>query len=1416
MANYRIYDNVYGGAGTGAVTGHLSYPNFGTTGFSSVVDTEGAANGVPSSDGYDTSISTGGWKGYHSALASVTTNGTSASGAGSPTGAGSGPHVELAVQGGYWASITQKIVIREDLSGGIVTPIINAERTVGSGSPCPLDINIFTWDGSTKTDLLNETTTMNSSGFYPETGGSENAFDISAATWPAAGTTVYVRLKVDTTTAGGGGDATTWRIHYCDLATPIPVPVAQYTCSVADDAVLCEGSTITCTNTSTNDGVGAGGTENVSDTSPTGDEAVASAARWEWFVDSTVDATGGSVTATTEDLSHTFTATSSVATGSVVKNIHLKTYGYQGFNRTTNAAATGTDNHLYSTEGEIQVTVRPLPEWSTDGGETLRITSGDEGISPVTTNFAGIAKWLSDKDPAQKGGGAITGLMDGGSTGVTKGSETSSGTPEVTETSFTATKTCTNSTTASTTVSTNFTLQHATTTGGGDPVTLQCNHTEAAPNVTVHPDIAPVAGFTVPEADKTWYEGSTKLLNITNTTLSGNAATSGSNATVTAGRCASNTIGHTYKFIFQASTAEATTASNSAWDGTVDLSLSTGTGPTTVSIPNTYSAGTYKLAMHVTDVDGDESVSYITYTISTFVNEFVLRAYTSEANALSDSSSIDLDGGNGELGMQTQSSGDGFFLYERYFFRIQANEPCSEFYIDWDDGEDNLENANASKIKNDTPRVVGVTSHIFTKHGNHYPKLRVRSTDGFLSKFYTPYHASNDVSSIDEDFSVSDAGTQNYSMVYMEKLGQPHIPIFQPANKPPLGVLKMDRKEVYAGIDNDNLTSGTIKVVSTGLSTTTVSITYKDAATGVIKNVSGKKHNDTVANVEYILEVRLDNLLESAHTNTYDRLYVTDNSTAADICNVSLGFPIVKLNEPNFTVIADGAESLARASNVSISNYYFDTDKLIDVDDDGDYIQASATGSGALGDYNTSDIFQIGTASGAAVSSKYTKSQIKLNYSNERVEHVLNTDYRYLPQERLIRLQVLDDSSSTRTDTVGDKIEYSFVEHFRNNNHTGNYIDTTGTGKAAIRPSSLQSEGLLLFANKTSSTTWLDLEAKNRDYNTDIIVGDEDASGSVGNEIKGSGVTDTKNFLLVGKTDKFNRLFMRMNHTVTNTGTTLPVLGTSIPAMRLGLYYPADVAGVIKWKPLSFIDTTRYDDTTKDTSLHRSGHIMWETPEDWAKVMGNGTEDTKAGLTEVAQGGGFVDANPATWDFNAYTILVTLASKYDHSFMDDIKIANVWPYNNSHSQVIKIIDPTHISINSVGISKDITFGRTGKTITLENRFGKSDIKKIGSSGGQVGFGMRDLGTSDYNNMKGYQQDGTPVYLDVTHKNDDVTRFYGLIDNLSETHPTGKGLVSIQINLTVSHIIELDSSGSLLSDGYIALGGDAGDKAKYIL
>ena len=50
--------------------------------------------------------------------------------------------------------------------------------------------------------------------------------------------------------------------------------------------------------------------------------------------------------------------------------------------------------------------------------------------------------------------------------------------------------------------------------------------------------------------------------------------------------------------------------------------------------------------------------------------------------------------------------------------------------------------------------------------------------------------------------------------------------------------------------------------------------------------------------------------------------------------------------------------------------------------------------------------------------------------------------------------------------------------------------------------------------------------------------------------------------------------------------------------------------------------------------------------------------------------------------------------------------------------------------------------------------------------------------------------------------------------MSEDFPAGEGHPKYGIQLQCNKILEFDSSGAISSDGYISLGGEKGDVAKY--
>ena len=187
---------------------------------------------------------------------------------------------------------------------------------------------------------------------------------------------------------------------------------------------------------------------------------------------------------------------------------------------------------------------------------------------------------------------------------------------------------------------------------------------------------------------------------------------------------------------------------------------------------------------------------------------FVLKAYKTEADAIADSNALKVTANTAYVINLQQAAGYNFFTHVKYYFRIEANEAVKEFYIDWDDGEDNdpKGNANYTLIKFDNPQFVGITSHIFTRDKVHYPKIRVMSAEGYLSKFY---QADGDTTfkgiDVMQGETAITAGRNNTYRIENDVTSAEGIPVFGPTPRPPIGVLKADKKRVFAGITNKYL-----------------------------------------------------------------------------------------------------------------------------------------------------------------------------------------------------------------------------------------------------------------------------------------------------------------------------------------------------------------------------------------------------------------------------------------------------------------------------------------------------------------------------------------------------------------------------------------------------------------------------------
>ena len=161
---------------------------------------------------------------------------------------------------------------------------------------------------------------------------------------------------------------------------------------------------------------------------------------------------------------------------------------------------------------------------------------------------------------------------------------------------------------------------------------------------------------------------------------------------------------------------------------------------------------------------------------------------------------------------------------------------------------------------------------------------------------------------------------------------------------------------------------------------------------------------------------------------------------------------------------------------------------------------------------------------------------------------------------------------------------------------------------------------------------------------------------------------------------------------------------------------------------------------------------------------------------------------------------------------------SMYIYNNPHSQLIEIVDPMHVSLNIYGIAQSVSFVRKGNYQEIKDRSGISLMRRVGAEGGKIKLGGIDL-KGDPNTIRAkfheFQNDAVPVYYDITHRDDSKTRLFGVMVDMSEDHPTGNVIPKFACSMTITHILEIDSSGNITGDGYRPLGGDVIDVEQYL-
>ena len=894
----------------------------------------------------------------------------------------------------------------------------------------------------------------------------------------------------------------------------------------------------------------------------------------------------------------------------------------------------------------------------------------------------------------------------------------------------------------------------------------------------------------------------------------------------------------------------------------------------------------------------------------------VIRVYTTEELALAGGSSglvadsntdsiHDTTGGIAGTVANTVNS-KPYHIYERFYYRIEANEPVSEFHIDWGDGEDySDEKGNRQVVKFDEPKMYCILDHVYTSSKVYYPLVRVKSVDGFLSKWYTHY-TNSDKAALKPLLNLPPAltqhnttGQQSFERVSLNKNGNGLVPNFIPDNLPPVCVVKTDRKRIFSGIANHILTqnfesgtqypllyayneSGNVTGPDVKLTVKTddnhireyvikgtnlVSKTFwtdklssrpssgnylqrNNSSSEMAKmavpfgNYNGNGTNEVIEllraeilNVDKLTDSERIHIKAFNSGTSFESKHMSPDVNRT-VCVLSNGNPIVDVTDPMFSANVDLGESFTKDPNKSIANYSIDDDSIgcynylanqifsstsnSDVGNTFAYpstfkdLQVASTVHGA--DNPLRDPTDILQGTELSMFDRDDNPKLNVAYSHDMNGHKQDEDGRYLDFYRLVRGQVTDNATPLFTNDR-DTGDTSIIRSFSTDLYTSNANALHG-GSLRI-PVSIEHEGLLMFSNAADYTdgianpNWVNVGGLN---DTSDHIFNDGGVGGTARKLQDGGTTTANlntstnvplNYLLVCQTTIFDKLYFRTNNQ--NRGRLDSTDKNDIDIVAW--YSIKNSSGLTRWKPLKIKDNTN--------GFSNSGSVTFKRPVDWKKGTYHSGMDTAGPVIMNDDGtdgsdGDAIDPK-GLWDFDAYAILIGINVNSTTSF--STQVVSVWPYGDEHSQLIKVVDPRHVSLNSIAIAQSISFNRQGKFQTITDRFGKSEIRKIGVNGGKVTFGSIDLGDTDVSGnrkkIKRYQQNATPVFLDVTHKSGERTRFYGVITSMSEDHPTGKQNPKYAVQMQVSYLIELDSSGNLLSDK-ISIGGNSDEPRKFFV
>ena len=220
----------------------------------------------------------------------------------------------------------------------------------------------------------------------------------------------------------------------------------------------------------------------------------------------------------------------------------------------------------------------------------------------------------------------------------------------------------------------------------------------------------------------------------------------------------------------------------------------------------------------------------------------------------------------------------------------------------------------------------------------------------------------------------------------------------------------------------------------------------------------------------------------------------------------------------------------------------------------------------------------------------------------------------------------------------------------------------------------------------------------------------------------------------------------------------------------------------------------------------------------------------KYGFNDYTAGAGLGLKN--AWSGSAkYPLLITLSGNTADVGTTDRTSPEIWNVldaTEGHVAVIKEIDDSAYSLNSLAITSDISIGRSANYFRAITRKGKTFIVKTGVNLSTVGFTSVALGDESsatafddhgpstlYGHLhkaRKLQAESVDVYWDEKQKDGTYVRFWGVITDVTETRGTGgpRAIVNFSFNMAIKDIALIDTAGNLMTDRY-PLGGIANER-----